>query len=399
MLIPFLLINLLGQVFAYERDENQFYFLPGQNLAEGSWRSSLGVDYFSSSSRFNSDGEEVPFNEGESYQKIDGELGGLFALTSSWSLGVGIRGRQHTSENAAESISTQALESGRLDVRYALIHFKSPWNVAFKGSVRQTFYHNENYARANLVPTDDLVAGDSGTDLYAGIEAGRFSKGREYAFGFEAGLRQPGNKLSLEVPYDVHVAFIKGTAWSFVGKLGVEGIFSLKQDEVGSREFQATGVTALYNSTNRQYAAPYVSLAIGKGQWALEGRARLQTMAQSSDSGVGVSANIIYLGQSHVSEGQVRVREQVFKEYHGEARIVKVSQNPFFFKIDQGTLHGFKKGLQADVYHTDQNGAQVLVATSTVFDAGIDWAILKVKQFYRQKRCAEGMAVRLFGEN
>jgi len=96
------------------------------------------------------------------------------------------------------------------------------------------------------------------------------------------------------------------------------------------------------------------------------------------------------------SLGQTADQNKVesFKEYTVEAAVVKVSPRGKFVKIDRGVSQGVEKGMIIDIFKTDYDGTNILVASGHIQDVGSDWAIVRIVKRYRDVDLENGYVAR-----
>ncbi len=350
--------------------------------------------YFITSNYFDNDGINVSMDEGTGFSRWDGDISLRYGFSRQLKWEAGLRFRQNQSMHLVGSeittVTAAGLESYSLGAQYSM---KSSQNLvyALMLQARQTSYDNKDYNTATEVPQDEIVLGDSGTELSLGL-------GLSYQWTPTTTLdswvafRQPGNSLSYEVPYLAKATWV----WTRLAVyLGVDGIYSLKNDEFSDvpeqKPGQARGATYLYNSLNREYLAPHAGFYYAFSNWRLGLEVAQVTYGVSTDGGTRVSMNLLW-GSQGVSRNKQKVEK--FKEYNIEATVIKVSPRGKFIQIDKGISSDIEKGMKFDVFKTDFFGGNTLIAEGIVYEAGGSKAIIKLTRKIREMKIKKGFVVR-----
>jgi hypothetical protein len=194
--------------------------------------------------------------------------------------------------------------------------------------------------------------------------------------------------LSSEINYKFEAIYLFSKL-SLLG--GVEGIYSLESSKNDQRPFMASGPTAMFNSHNRQYVAPYIGLNYMFDDVLFSLKGESVVAGRFTDKG-----NSIALGLSWNSTGVTEDSKIInsFKEYNIEGSVLKVSGQGNFIKIDQGLSTDVGKGAKFDIYQTDYFGGNLLVASGVVFDVGSDWAVIKLSKKFNEITIKPGFAAR-----
>ena len=240
------------------------------------------------------------------------------------------------------------------------------------------------------MPDDTLVLGDSGSEYGADLYMTYLQS--PWKLDGKIGYSSPANFLSSEINYKLEImhSFSKLALFG-----GVEGIYSLKQDEFseepGKKAVQKTGGTKLFNSINREYVAPYIgaNYSFDKFIIGLQGKTILSGI--STDKGNAISLSIGWNSDGITPES---VKIGSFKEYQIDGSVLKVSAKKNFVRIDQGISTDVEKGMKFDIYQTDYFGGNVLVASGVVYQVGPDWSVIKLLKKYKAVEIKPGFAAR-----
>jgi len=366
------------------------YVPPTKILSKGGYQLGLSGDYFSTSTRVDSDKREWSFEDGESFKRIQSSFHGLYGLTENLQLGLGARLRHNrsvlfnntTGENDSEN--STGLESTFVSALFSM----KPLNrlqYSLGGIYRHRPYTNEE--------NGDLILGDEGRDYLIQMSGTYAFQGANFLSG-SFGYRKPGTHLSSELNWQVEGALV-WNAFSLLG--GVEGITSLNndpyEDDELSRPFYNTGSTLLYSSKNREIIAPYlgVNIAFHK-HWRIEVKASEVVTAQSSDKGRTLEVSLFKRVDAPKASQSV---DKKFKEYDFEATITKVSPKKTLISLDKGITTDLKKGMKVDIFEFDYVGGNLLIASGVVIEVTAETSLVKITHLYNSKKeLKEGLVAR-----
>lgn len=375
------------------------YVPPGQIIKDGGTEIMGTVRSWSSSSRYDVDTEEVPFESGESFSYIEGEFFGTYGLTKDLQFTFNANFRQNRADvlntsNDIESITSTGLQGLGGMLSYGL----EPVGRLFY--TLEGFYKYRPYSNPDFEGTDvtkDFVLGDDGGDYGAGLVMSYRHPSQNFLSG-RLHYRRPGTSLSPEINWQVEGAL----AWKYFALVaGAQGVQSLNQDaytdEPSDKPVINTGGSQIYNSINRQYMAPYVgaNIALGK-KWRLEARYQTFTNVRSYDTG-----SLIMLSLASRSEPDTTMlADQAFKEYELEATVAKLSPKKQFIIIDKGLASDVRNGQRFDLFHFDYLGGNVLLARAVVIQVNADQAVLKITSRFSNKHpIKEGTVARGLSSN
>lgn len=380
MKIIFLLLIFSTSVLAKKTS----YIPSSKLLHKGGYELSLSGDYFKTSKNVDKDGKKTDLPSGAAFNRSQFELSGFYGATDEFQIGVGIRGRRNSStslnsNNEKETISSSGLQSTFLSMKYAFKPVKK-LQYTLEGMFRYTPYVNKE---VNSLPSDqDLVLGDDGSE-YSGGGSVTYSHLDKLFFTTRGGIRKPGVDLSSEFYWQLEGAI----DWKSVALLaGADGVISMKQDphggEPGKHPRYNTGMTALYNSVNRDWIAPYLGLNVALGEkWRVEFKGSQVVTGHSTDLGTSFSLAII----RRADKEKINTKDVQFKSYDIEVSIVKVSPKKGYVSIDGGLSKGISKGLKMDFFEFDYLGGNVLVASGVVIEAKAETSIVKLTHKYNSK--------------
>jgi hypothetical protein len=369
------------------------YVAPTAILSKKGYQLGISGDYFKSSTRYDNEGEEVKFEDGEAFSRSEAEVRGLYGLTENLQIGGGVRMRQNNStfidatSNEEESKTSTGVESTFASFTYG---FKPVDRLQYviEGSFRFRPFANDE--------TDDSegnpILGDDGNEYSFGLGVTYASKTNNF-LSMRGGYRSPGTDLSTEIYWQAEGAL----AWRYLALVaGVNGITSLKnspfEDDPSDQPAFNTGSTALYNSINREMIAPYAGVNIALGSdWRVELRGSQVVSGRSTDLGTAFGVSLI----RRVENKKGARPDKVFKDYDFEAAITKVSPKKGFVVIDRGVSEDIQKGMKIDFYEFDYVGGNILLARGTVIQAKADTSIVKITHLYNTKKeLKEGVVAR-----
>lgn len=375
----------------------QISYVPmGKVLRARSYEIKATGRMWSSASRYDVDGEEFPYENGEAFSFMETELQGLYGSTNEFQLGLTANIRQNradieepASSGTIESMTSTGMQAIGATLTYA---FKPEDRLHYtlEGFYRYHPYTNTLQDPANR--TKNFVLGDDGGDYGAGIVM-TYAHPSDNYLGGRFHYRRPGSELSPEFNWQLEGAL----AFKYLALVaGVQGVKSLNQDAYtdnpAGKPALNTGGSQMYNSINREYIAPYAGLNIALGKnWRLEGRFQVVTQARSYDTGSMISIALA----RRTEPDKARQVDDAFKEYEIEATVVRLSPKKQFVIIDKGLSADVQKGQRFDLFHFDYLGGNVLLARAVVIQVNADQAVLKLtSQFSTQHEIKEGTIAR-----
>lgn len=389
-IIP-LLSLIMSSAFAQENYNSYVPF--GRLLKAKGYQLEGNAEIFSSSKRIGGNGESLSFNEGESFQRLQGSVMGYYGATNDLQFGVGIRFRQNQAkffDNSNEVTATgTGLESTVASIKYA---FKpvDRMHYVLEGMFRYRPYTNDEYVAGTSDP-EVLILGDIGNEISLGA-AVTYAHPRNNFISVRAGYRMPGTDLANEIYWQVEGAMV----WRYFALVaGVDGASTMGTDPFdgkGNRPIYNTGGTYLYNSSKREWITPYAGMNIGLGDsWRVELRGSQVVAGNSTDIGTNYSISLVKRSE----RADVVFVDTQFKTYDLEATVTKVSGKKELVIIDKGMGDDFEKGMKVDLFEFDYVGGNVLVASGVIVQAKTSSAIVRITQRYNKKKdIKEGLIVR-----
>ncbi|WPU66339.1 hypothetical protein [Peredibacter starrii] len=371
------------------------YVPPTKVLLKKGYQLGVTGDYFKSSKSIDKDGKDVEFLDGESFSRTQGEVEGRYGLTNELQLSGGVRFRQNASKmiNAGgevEDETSTGVQSTFLSLMYA---FKpvDRFIYAVEGTFRYTPYTNEE---TTSTQRGTMVLGDDGNEYTVGAAVTYASRTNNY-LTLRGGYRNPGKDLATELYWQAEAAL----AWKYVALIaGVDGSSSMNNDPYEDKPLEKpnyyTGRTALYNSSNREWMAPYAGLNLALGEsWRVEARGSQVVSGKSTDLGTSFSLALI----RRVDGKKTSSPDKRFKDYDFEGTITKVSPKKGYVVIDRGLSSDVQKGMKIDFFDFDYVGGNILLARGTVIQAKSETSIVKITQLYNTKKeLKEGVVARGF---
>lgn len=377
------LLFLLAFLLVSQAFSQVSYVAPTRVLRKQGYQLQLSGEVFNTSKLVDKDGQELSLPDGYKFQRYQGEFSGQYGATDKLQLGLGARFRYNksTSPNVLgeeETTSSTGIQSTFADFKYAF----SPvgqLQYSLEGLFLFTPYSNEERQAGGA---GDLILGDDGNEYSAGLGVTYSFRSNDF-LTLRGGYRKPGKDLSPELYWQAEGALV----WKHVALVaGVNGVSSMNSDphgnEVTGQPDFNTGSTALYNSINREWVAPYAGLnfALGKN-WRVELRGSQVVSGRSTDLGTAFGLQL-----SRRVEKVQNTIDSKFKAYDVEASVTKVSPKKKFVVVDKGIAGDVRKGMVMDFYEYDYVGGNVLVARGTVVQAKAESAIVKITHRYNPKK-------------
>jgi len=360
------------------------YVSPTRILVKKGYQLGITGEVFSSSKSIDDKKNEVDFESGESFNRFQGEFTGLYGLTENLQIGGGLRYRQNSSTilNASQeeiSETSTGVESTFATFKYA---FKPVDRLYYslEGLIRYTPFTNDDEQNGS---NGTMILGDDGNEYSVGLGMTYAFKSNDFLSG-RVGYRKPGQELSDEIYWQLEGALV----WKYLALVaGVDGVSSMNNDPHGddetSRPAYYTGRTALYNSKNREWIAPYAGLNVALGSnWRVEARASQVVNGRSTDLGTAFGISLI----RRVEDKKTNKIDTRFKQYDVEASISKISPKKGYVVIDKGLADDVQKGMKIDFFEFDYVGGNILLARGTVIQSKSSTAIVKITHRYNAKK-------------
>lgn len=372
------------------------YVFPTRILNKNAYQLGVTGEYWKSSKRVDKDGKKFPFEEGESFNRIQSDVAGYYGLTENLQIGGGVRFRQNASKridpNNTSEIQSETSSGVQATYVNMMFGFKPVGQLyyALDGTFRYTPYTNEESTNTN---PGNLILGDDGNEYSIGAGVTYASKTNNF-ISVRGGYRKPGQDLSSELYYQVEAAL----AWTYVALIaGVDGVSSMGNDpyenDTSNRPQYETGSTGLYHGINREWIAPYagINFALGK-TWRMEFKGSQVVSGKSTDLGTNFAVSLIRRVDDKKS---TEAADSRFKDYDFEASVTKISPKKGFVVIDKGISEDVQKGMKIDFYEFDYVGGNILLARGIVIQSKADTSIVKITQLYNTKKeLKEGVVAR-----
>lgn len=370
------------------------YVFPTRILHKKASQFGVSGEYWKSSKRVDKDGKKFPFEDGESFSRIQSEVAGYYGLTENLQIGGGVRFRQNASKvfntttSEIDSETSSGVQSTFVNVMFA---FKpiNQLHYALEGTYRYTPYTNEESTASN---PGKLILGDDGNEYSIGAGVTYASKTNNF-LSARFGYRKPGQDLASELYYQVEAAL----AWQYVALIaGVDGVSSMNndpyEDDLANRPVYETGSSGLYHGVNREWLSPYAGVNFALGQnWRVEFKGSQVVSGKSTDLGTNFGISLI----RRVDDKQTDKADSRFKDYDFEASVTKISPKKGFVVIDKGISDDVQKGMKIDFYEFDYVGGNILLARGIVIQSKVDSSIVKVTHLYNTKKeLKEGVVAR-----
>jgi hypothetical protein len=371
------------------------YIPPTQLLKKGGYQLGLGVDGFSSKKLTDKSGSTVDWNpnfSNYSFSRYQADFYGHYGATNDLQFGLGARLRSNQatlfdSLNGEYTASSMGLQSTFVSAQYA---FKMVGQLQYtlETIFRYTPYSNQEVEVGD--PLEDLILGDDGNELSAGLGVTYFSKKNNF-YTFKGAYKKAGRDISDEVLLNAEAAL----AWSNVALIaGIEGIVSVQNDPYNLSETRPVfnAGSNMYKTRNREWAMPYVGLNFALGnKWRLELRGGQVVYSKSYNSGTSYGLQLV----RRVESESVRFTDTRFKTYDIEGSIVKISEQKGYVVVDRGLTEGIQKGMKFDFFEFDYVGGNILIASGVVVEVKTETCIVKITQKYQaNKDIKEGLVGR-----
>ena len=369
------------------------------SLMPGTIRLEFKGSRFSAQGFYDEDGVESDLPEGAAFTKSDGEVlvrygfgrnveffgGGRFRMVEA-------SGSDPTEGEGDISWKTSGAESfkGGLKVFW---YRGTAWSLSLEGSYAQSAYSREERTNAILDEGDTFALGDAGRSV-EGLGHLTYLYSPGVLLSFTAGYRMTPDYLSSEIPYRTLLA-LYGNKWALTA--GIDGAYSMEDDgysdDLAARPMINTVVTRQFNALNSS------KMRVFAGLGHLFGSVRAGVEVGQIQSGVGMDKGfdaVFSLGWDLKSGRPGVSKSGLFKEYFGEAQVVKVSPRGKFLRIDKGSAQGVDKGKRADVFKTDFSGGNVFYASGVVYEAKADSAIVMLTKIFVKSKVEAGFTVRIY---
>lgn len=372
------------------------YVAPTRVLKERGTQLSFGVDYFKTSQLVDQGGKKVKLEDGQSFNRYQGEVNGLFGLTDDFNVGLGARFRHQTSSFSEGNDDINANVTGVQSIVARFLFAFPPVDrtqFTLEGLFRYIPYTNDDLADTPTTgDREKLILGDEGHEYAFGLGITHSSLSNNH-YTLRGGWRRPGADLSPEFYWNGEVALQFRNVTPLVG---VDGVTSLKNSPYEGDPDNApdwnTGTTALYNSINREWIAPYLGLNFAfSPAWRIEFRASQVVAGRSIDLGTGFGITLV----RRLDQSEERVVDSRFKTYDLEATVTKVSSKKTYVVVDKGLNDDIEKGMKFDFFEFDYVGGNTLTARGVVIKVSSDKAIIKLThRFNLAKEIKEGLVGR-----
>jgi hypothetical protein len=387
--IIFLLFSLL---FVNESHAQEWaYISQGDHIGEKSYGFDVGIDFFNTKNLYDSEGIKTELPEGQSFQKIDTQIVGLYGYSKQFELRGGVRYRHSEAQNDDFNISKTGFDSVLLGAKY-LFMSEGDWKFAFDFQYRRSTFTNTFTDQATAAQ-DELVLGDSGTEVTIGGYLFHAPGNSNWHFDSYLAYNMPSELLADELLYRLQLTY-NTKSWGL--GFGAKGISNVGEDQFDgtlANRPALTGATFtnLYNGIEREYLAPYAVYTYKKRHWRVNLELAQTLNGVSTDGGMQILGLFKW---SSPKKTQSLAKIERFKQYDVEAIVTKVSPRGKFVKIDQGVSGDVEKGMPFDIYKTDYLGGNLLIASGFAMKVSSKDAIIRISKVYRPNLLKEGFVAR-----
>lgn len=363
-------------------------------LRKGGYQLGFGLDSFSSKKLTDENGKNVDwpgFNK-YTFNRYQADFFGQYGATNDLQFGLGARLRSNEALlfdnlNGEYKASSMGLQSTFVSAQYA---FKMVGQLQYtlETTFRFTPYTNQELEAGD--PLEDLILGDDGNELSAGLGVTYFSKKNNF-YTFRGGYRKAGRDISDEVYLNAEAAL----AWTNLALIaGIDSVLSVQNDPYAENEVRPVFNTGsnLYKSKNREWAMPYAGINFAlSNKWRVELRAGQVVYGKSYNLGTSYGIQIV----RRVESESMRLNDTRFKTYDIEGSIVKISEQKGYVVVDRGLTEGIQKGMRFDFFEFDYVGGNILIASGVVVEVKTETCIVKITQKYQaNKDVKEGLVGR-----
>ena len=353
------------------------YISATSTLGQGNFALTLQGRQVLSVGTFDKDGNTYDFQLGENYERFEYRGIARYGITSQLEVRGGGNYRQNYSwDEDGQRSDVRGPQWAMLGLRYSFI-LGPRATLAVDTEVRHLLDGKDDAA---------LQLGNEGrTFRLATAMTNRLP--HNIYLTTQSGFVMPAKDQSPEIDFDLSAYWNRRL---FAIGAGFDGILSLGQDDYTDNPTDKPpltsplGNTQTINSINRSYYRAYgaLQLALFKG-WRLELRTGRVLGGTSWDQQGFTELGLSY---RHGSKEEIRERRvrQTFKQYEIDALVLKVSPKGTLVKIDKGASSNVEKGMRFDIYETNFQGKNVLLAAGRVFKVKAETAIVKILKFYRE---------------
>lgn len=370
------------------------------SLKEGNSRVEFMGEYYKNHGIKDVNGKSFSFRSSDSYQRLDSSFKGSYAFTDRLEGSVWFNMRYisskseftDTNQNTKNlSFTKSSPESIFASLKYS---FKRDNGLQYsiEGEFGNSLYTNKTYDGVSEPQSDELAIGDDSRKYGVGLSISLLTRSQN-VFGAKVMYRDYGKDLSPEI-YSLAEYALVWQKVSLVG--GVENVFSRGEDaftnDPGNKPKIYQGSTNLYNSINRSWNAPYLTLKFRLGdKWRMDVRYKEVISGASTDLGRYAMINFI---RTTRKDSSYTDRVNAFKEYEIEAVVTRLSKSRSVAIIDKGLAGGLSVGMKIDFYHFDYVGGNKLIARGRVIKTSSDKSMVKIYKRYSKKRVEEGTFAR-----
>lgn len=335
-------------------------------------------------------GNKYEISPDSDYKMFDSDFKISYGLSSNLETSLFVKVRSVSSSDGLNTSANIGPESAGVQCKYAFEPIDA-LKYAIGIKYRQTIYTNTRYTTSQVMPVDEVILGDDGSeygiDLYATYKASS-----SWKLDFKVGYNSPPNDLSSEIVLKAQALYQFRKLSLFVG---IDAIYSLKRDQFTNapelKPRMSTGETNQFNSINREVSAPYLGINYSFDKILLFIKGQSIIAGKSTDQG-----HLLLAGISWNTEGVTpeSVKIDSFKEYHIDGAVLKVTSGGNYIKIDQGLSTDVEKGAHFDIYQTDYFGGNILVGSGVIHEVGSDWSVIKLIKKYNDIQIKPGFAAR-----
>ncbi len=381
-------IWFLAIIFINISKADIYFINPSATRGKNVFDSRLDISRFKTENLFDTSGAKTPLSSNSNFEMSNIDLNFYYGLSNDFDLNLGIRGRKNQSEVTGTNYSNYNFESFWLDLKYLLSKSKK-----FTSSVellfRSTFYSNGN----QMVESQKLILGDAGNEQALFLNGGYQINHSFFVFG-KVGINWPENVLSPESIYDVKFSFL----WKPIRlDLGLGGTISFYKSPYPSLQAARsafnlnTGASNLFVSWNRQSTIPYLELSYLLGEINLGLNVKQIVAGKSTDNGTSVGLFISY----HIGEPKEPFKG--FSHKYGEFRFLgNISQaEKDYVKIPFGYSEDLEKGDVIYFFKKLANGKEILMATGSIEEIGVNWSVIKVLEKLNKISIDESLLVKV----
>ena len=351
----------------------------------------IETNFFTRSSSFDQEGNEVVATPGDSYKVNDLTFKYLVGFSKSYELTTALNLRKINSQSSSTSGSVTGPESFSLAGKYLLYQgrmFKTALGLHFK----KALFSNSLYDLSNPAPSDKVALGDDGLEM--GVDTFASYNDKYFKYDFQFGYNKPSSSLSSELNYKA-LAILKMKKWFLTAGLG--GIVSLKSDTYSTtpalKPAIESGPSSLFNSINREKSSLYAGIHYSYHNylWGLNLESIIS--GKSTDKGQTISLNLLY---EKGYESQSDLSDVDIPDYFADGYVSSYAKSGNMLRINIGSNQHLSAGTKIDIFSIHDYNLHSPLASGYVFEVSSEYSIVKIVTRFKSSGFEVGNLVRAY---